>query len=69
MFYKVVFTITAVLAILVLAGMGILMLMGDQHIDWPPDVAECPDYWTVTGTDTCEANRWYWKHWNGCNNI
>ena len=55
-FYKVVFTITAVLAILVLAAMGIIMLIQDQNVDWPPDVAECPDYWKVTGKDTCAAN-------------
>jgi hypothetical protein len=55
-FYKVVFTITAVLAILVLAGMGVIMLVSKARTDWPPDVAECPDYWKVTGPDQCAAD-------------
>jgi len=55
-FYKVVFTITAVLAILVLAGMGVIMLVSKNRMDWPPDVAECPDYWKVTGPDLCSAD-------------
>ena len=55
-FYKIVFTITMVVAILVLTGMGLIMLLGNIDSTWPPDVSECPDYWTVTGAGACSAN-------------
>ena len=54
-FYNLVFTITVVISILVLAGMGILLLLGKRNYVWPPDVSECPDYWNVNSDGTCTA--------------
>ena len=52
-FYNIVFTLTVVIAILVLAGMGVLMLLGKETAVWPPDPSECPDYWIVNSDGTC----------------
>lgn len=52
-FYNIIFTITVVIAILVLAGMAILMLLGKETDVWPPDVSECPDYWKVNPDGSC----------------
>ena len=52
-FYNIIFTITVVIAILVLAGMAILMILGRETDVWPPDVSECPDYWTVNADGSC----------------
>ena len=54
-FYNIVFTLTVIIAILVLAGMGILMLLGNRNTAWPPDPSECPDYWIVNPDGTCSG--------------
>ena len=60
-FYSIVFTITTVIAILALTVIGILMMFGKAAIGWPPDVPQCPDWWTVSGGkksggQTCTAD-------------
>ena len=54
-FYNLVFTITVVISILVLAVMGIMLLVGKKEDTWPPDVSECPDYWTVNQDGSCKS--------------
>ena len=52
-FYTIIFTITVVIAIIVLAFMAIAMFLGKETATWPPDVAECPDYWYVNPDGSC----------------
>ena len=45
-----------VISILILTVLGILIMFGQYTANWPPDVAQCPDYWTVTGNGKCTPN-------------
>ena len=58
-FYSIIFAIAMVISILILTVLGILIMFGEYTQNWPPDLAQCPDYWTVTGSDgkyTCNPN-------------
>jgi hypothetical protein len=54
-FYTIIFTITVVIAIIVLIFMAIAMFLGRETATWPPDVAECPDYWVVNPDGSCKV--------------
>jgi len=54
-FYTIIFTVTVVIAIIVLIFMAIAMFLGRETATWPPDVAECPDYWVVNPDGTCKV--------------
>ena len=54
-FYTIIFTVTVVIAIIVLIFMAIAMFLGRETATWPPDVAECPDYWVVNPDGSCKV--------------
>ena len=51
--YTIIFTLTFIIAILVLDGMSILMFLGKETNVWPPDTSECPDYWNANADGSC----------------
>ena len=54
-FYTIIFTVTVVIAIIVLIFMAIAMFLGREVATWPPDVSECPDYWLVNPDGSCRV--------------
>ena len=37
-----------------LGVIAVLLYKSKQNLQYPPDVAECPDYWEVTGDQVCK---------------
>jgi hypothetical protein len=48
-FQKNVIVVAFVLLCLFLIVVGILLYKAKSHVKFPPEAAQCPDYWTVTG--------------------
>jgi len=47
-FQKVVFIVAAILLILSLIVLAILIYNSHGGYQWPPEIGECPDYWTAS---------------------
>ena len=46
----------AILAIFLLV-IGIMLWRSNKNVQYPPDEAECPDYWTVIGDHKCKSGK------------
>jgi len=49
----VMMTIASVILVLMLGLIGYLLYKAKSNLAYPPDIAECPDYWTVIGENNC----------------
>ena len=49
MFQQTVFSVAMVMLILALCGIGISLYLQKNNITYPPVIANCPDYWDVSG--------------------
>ena len=52
-FQKITLLIASVLLILVLGLIAYMLYKAQSQVQFPPVVAQCPDYWTVSGEATC----------------
>jgi hypothetical protein len=53
-FQKTIINIAVVTLIIMLGFIGYMMYKSSADTQYPPDVAECPDYWTVVGLERCQ---------------
>jgi hypothetical protein len=51
---KTVLYIAIVMLILALVFIGYMMYKAKSTSTFPPEIAECPDYWKVVGIEKCE---------------
>lgn len=51
-FQKIVLFSAIIILIIVLVVIGTVLANGKSQATWPPMVAQCPDYWGITGLDT-----------------
>jgi hypothetical protein len=49
-FQKIVITIAIVLLIIALIFVGYTIVKNKKNQQWPPLIAECPDYWLMDGS-------------------
>ena len=50
-FQKVTLLIAAVIMIIMLVVVGYLLRVQSQHMEWPPNAGNCPDYWSDVNGD------------------
>lgn len=50
-FNSLVLMIASIILIILLIVIGIIMYYSAKNADFPPVIAECPDYWNVTKED------------------
>ena len=53
-FQKTTVMIATVLLFLFLAVIAVLLYRAQSSVVFPPEYAECPDYWTVIGKNQCK---------------
>lgn len=46
--------VASVLFVFFLAVIGVLLYRAQSSVLFPPEYAECPDFWTVTGENKCK---------------
>lgn len=67
-FQRIVLYLSIISLLLTLTFMGYLLYRAKSSTAFPPEIAECPDYWKVTGpmkcqnvqnlgSETCEKNK------------
>lgn len=56
-FQKYTIVIATIILVLLLALVGFLIWRAKNNVTWPPIVAECPDYFEVTGPGMCNNVR------------
>jgi hypothetical protein len=54
-FQKTTIKVALFLLFLFLLIVGILLYRAGNNVAFPPEAAECPDYWTVVGKNKCKA--------------
>ena len=52
-FQKTTLVVAIVFLVLMLGLVAFMLYKAKSEVQYPPDVAECPDYWEVTGEQTC----------------
>ena len=56
-FQGIVITVAIILLILCMAAIGAIMYYDEKDVDFPPVIANCPDYWQEkrgeSGTEVC----------------
>jgi|TARA_Y100000389_G_C17469090_1_gene528621 hypothetical protein len=62
-FQKVIVIIAIIILVVMLFSITYLFKNMKNSVDYPPIVAECPDYWTITKSNTCENTK---KLGHGC---
>ena len=65
-FQKVIVIIAIIILIIMLFSIIFLFKNMKNSADFPPIVAECPDYWKVTKSNTCVNTK---KLGTGCTSI
>ena len=76
MFQKTVSTVAIIILIIALCFIGIALYRAKYHSAYPPTLANCPDYWDVSGNfclnnmnlgnSACNINMDFTKpNWNG----
>ena len=53
-FQKITMTIAIIFLVLMLAMIAVLLYNSASSLQFPPDIAECPDYWEVIGDKVCK---------------
>ena len=53
-FQRITITIALIILIIILVVIGFLLYKAKETLDYPPEIAECPDYWKVVGIQKCE---------------
>ena len=54
---KVIAIIAIVILVLMLGFIGYLLYRAKSNLAYPPEIAECPDYWTVIGENNCSNDK------------
>lgn len=52
-FQKISLLIASILVVLMLAFIGYMLYKAKSQVQFPPSIAQCPDYWTVSNDNTC----------------
>lgn len=52
-FQKISLLVAGILLVLMLCLIAYMLYKAKSQLQYPPDIAQCPDYWKVSGTDTC----------------
>jgi hypothetical protein len=50
-FQIIVLIVAVIILILALAFVGVSLKNSQKNAGWPPLVPDCPDYWTIDGSD------------------
>jgi hypothetical protein len=53
-FQRTTIMVALIVFFLVMIIIGFLLYKSKSTLDYPPEIAECPDYWKVIGVQKCE---------------
>ena len=52
-FQKISLMVATIFLVLMLGLIAFMLYKAKSQVQYPPDIAECPDYWTVSGNGVC----------------
>lgn len=53
-FQRIVIIIAIIMLIAAMIVIGYALYKQSRDISWPPEIPQCPDYWTVDSTGKCK---------------
>jgi len=67
-FYTSLFTATFIFLIITLCIVGYFMSLSKKNQTYPPAIANCPDYYSLTSTNSCKIGSNIKANYSRCDN-